>query len=88
MFTCGCGFVIASDKWNHFAFSASVSSVATASTSEPVESVVFTAGLGLLKEIYDGLHGSGFQVRDLAADVAGAAAGGFVTAGICMEEFP
>jgi len=88
MFTCGCGSIVASDKWNHFAFSASFSSVATAATSEPEKSMVITAGFGLLKEIYDGLCGSGFQPWDLAADMAGAAAGGFVAVGICMEEFP
>ncbi|MCD4708735.1 MAG: hypothetical protein K8S62_13460 [Candidatus Sabulitectum sp.] len=88
MFTCGCGFHIASDAWNHFAFSASVASVATAATCEPAESMVFTVGLGLLKEIYDGCRGTGFQISDLAADVAGAAAGGFVAAEIYMEEFP
>ena len=88
MFTCGCASIAASDKWNHFAFSASFSSVATAASSEPVKSMVITAGFGLLKEIYDGLRGSGFQLGDLAADIAGATAGGFVTAGICMEEFP
>ncbi|MCK5131111.1 MAG: hypothetical protein KAR40_03040 [Candidatus Sabulitectum sp.] len=90
MFTCGCGCgsFVASDKWNHFAFSASFSSIATAVTSEPAESVVFAVGLGLLKEICDGLRGSGFQMWDLVADMAGATAGGFVTAEICMEEFP
>jgi uncharacterized protein YfiM (DUF2279 family) len=88
MFTSGCGSFAASDKWNHFAFSASVSSAATAATSEPVRSVVFTVGLGLLKEIYDGLYGSGFQMWDLAADVAGAVAGSTAAAGICMEECP
>lgn len=88
MFMCGCGFVVTSDKWNHFAFSASVSSVATVATSEPLESMAFTVGLGLVKEIYDGRWGSGFQIPDLAADVAGAAAGGFVATEICIEEFP
>ncbi|MCK5786178.1 MAG: hypothetical protein KAH54_06435 [Candidatus Sabulitectum sp.] len=88
MFTCGCGFLVAEDKWNHFAFSASITSVATAATCEPVESVAVTLGLGLLKEIYDSWRGSGFQLTDLAADLAGAATGGFITAGICMEEFP
>ena len=88
MFTCGCGFTVTSDKWNHFAFSASISSVATVATSEPVESMAFTVGLGFVKEIYDGWWGSGFQITDFAADLAGAAAGGFVATEICMEEFP
>jgi len=88
MFTSGCGSLTASDKWNHFAFSASSASVGTAITGETAESIAFTVGMGLLKEIYDSLLGSGFQVSDLAADVAGAAAGGFTAAEICMEEFP
>ncbi len=88
MFTCGCASIAVSDKWNHFAFSASFSSVATVATSEPEKSVLTAVGLGLFKEIYDGLHGSGFDIGDLAADMAGATAGGLVTAGICMEEFP
>jgi uncharacterized protein YfiM (DUF2279 family) len=88
MFLSGCGTFISSDKWNHFAFSASTASICTASTSKPVESISFTLGIGLLKEIYDGWFGSGFETGDLAADLAGAALGGLTTAGICMEEFP
>ncbi len=88
MFTVGCGSFITSDKWNHFAFSASISSVATVSTARPVEALVFTIGLGFIKEVYDGLWGSGFQIWDLAADMAGAGAGGYASAKIYMEEFP
>ena len=88
MFTCGCGCLTASDKWNHIAFSASLSSVTAAASSKPLEAVAFTVGLGLIKEIYDGLLGSGFDFGDLAADVAGAGAGGFAAAEICMEECP
>jgi uncharacterized protein YfiM (DUF2279 family) len=88
MFTEGCASFTSSDKWNHFAFSASAASVCTAATREPVESVAFTVGLGLLKEFYDGWRGSGFQVLDLVADMAGAAAGGFTAAEISIEEFP
>ena len=88
MFTCGCGCLTSSDKWNHIAFSASLSSVTVAASSKPVEAVTLTVGLGLIKEIYDGLRGSGFDFGDLAADIAGAVAGGIATAEICMEEFP
>ena len=88
MFLSGCGSLMSSDGWNHFAFSASISSVGTAVTSEPVQSIGITAGLGLLKEIHDLFRGTGFQACDLAADIAGAVAGGFVAAEICMEEFP
>lgn len=88
MFTSGCGSFITSDKWNHLAFSASFSSVVTVATSEPAESIAFAFGLGVLKEIYDGLRGSGFQISDLAADMVGATTGGFVAAEIYMEEFP
>lgn len=88
MFTYGCGSFVTSDKWNHFAFSASVSSVATVMTSEPVESMAFTVGLGLTKEIIDSLLGSGFQITDLVADVVGAMTGSVAAAGIYMEEFP
>jgi len=79
---------MSSDEWNHFAFSASISSVSTVSTSKPVESIAVSAGIGLLKEVYDSLFGSGFQTGDLAADVAGAAVGGFAAAGIYMGGFP
>ncbi|GEM_PF-1401262 len=88
MFSSGCGSFTASDKWNHFAFSASFSSVAVAASSEPAGSAAFTVGLGLLKEVYDGLYGSGFQIWDLAADVAGAVTGSAVAHEICMEENP
>ncbi len=88
MFTCGCGCLTASDKWNHLAFSASLSSVTAAASSKPLEAVAMTVGLGMIKEIYDGLFGSGFDFGDLAADIAGSVAGGFAAAGICMEEFP
>ena len=87
MFHSGCGAVMSSDEWNHFAFSASFSSVAAAATSRPAESIGISFGIGLLKEIYDQVHGSGFQSGDLCADLAGSVLGG-VAAEICMEEFP
>lgn len=88
MFLSGCGTVLSPDEWNHFAFSASVASAGTAASSRPVESVGLTMGLGLLKEIYDQLYGTGFQTGDVLADLAGAVTGGYVTAEICMEEYP
>ena len=88
MFLSGCGAVMSSDEWNHFAFSASMSSVATAASSRPAESIGISFGLGLLKEIYDEVRGSGFQTGDLFADFAGSVLGGFAAAEICMEEFP
>jgi hypothetical protein len=88
MFSCGCGKVAAPDRWNHFSFSAAAASVCTATTSKPSQSVCAVAALGLLKEIYDGLYGTGFDLTDLAAGVLGSTAGGFAAASICMEEFP
>ena len=76
------------DKWNHFAFSASMASVGTAASSRPYESMGITFGLGLLKEIYDHARGAGFQTEDLVADFAGALLGGAAAADICMEDFP
>ena len=88
MFTSGCGIHFASDKWNHFAFSASMSSVATVSTGEPVESIALVVGLGLIKEIYDSWRGTGLNVLDLTADLVGATLGGYAATEIYREEFP
>ena len=88
MFLSGCGTVMSPDEWNHFAFSASISSAGTAATSKPAESIGISFGVGLLKEIYDQVCGSGFQTGDLFADFAGSVVGGFAAAEICMEEFP
>ena len=88
MFSAGCGIHVASDKWNHFAFSASMSSVTTVATDQTLESIALITGLGLLKEIYDGWRGTGFQILDLTADLVGATTGGFAAAEIYREEFP
>lgn len=88
MFLSGCGTVMSPDVLNHFAFSASMSSVGTAATSDPAVSMGVTFGIGLLKEVYDQMRGNGFQTRDLLADLAGTIAGGYAAAEICMEEFP
>ncbi len=88
MFLSGCGAVMQSDGWNHFAFSASAASLGTAATSRPLESAGVTAGLGFLKELYDQWRGGGFQASDLLADMAGALLGGYAAAEICMEDFP
>ncbi len=37
MFLSGCGAVMQSDGWNHFAFSASAASLGTAATSRPLD---------------------------------------------------
>jgi len=87
MFLSGCSTVAATDRLNHFAFSAAVSSAGAAAGLEPFEALCAAAGLGLLKEIYDGCCGTGFSADDLAADVAGAVAG-VLAAEICMEEIP
>lgn len=88
MFLSGCGAVMPSDGWNHFAFSASVASLGTAATSRPLESAGVTVGLGLVKEMYDQWRGGGFEASDLLADIAGALLGGYAAAEICMEDFP
>lgn len=87
MFLSGCSAVVSDDELNHFTFSAAVASASTAAGLAPVESVCLTAGLGLLKEIYDSRFGTGFSTSDLAADVIGAIAG-TLAADICMEDNP
>ena len=65
-----------------------MASVGTAASSKPLESAGIVFGLGLLKEVYDQLRGSGFQTGDLAADFAGSFLGGWAAAEMCMEDFP
>jgi len=68
MFLSGCSTVVSDDLLNHFTFSAALSSSGAAAGLEPAESFCVTAGLGLLKEIYDSRFGTGFSTCDFAAD--------------------
>ena len=79
------------DNLNHFAFSASLTSIGVIEQegNNVAETTCFVVGLGLMKEIYDSIYGTGFDTSDLIFDFAGASAGAFVTAKmINREEFP
>ncbi|HOP26188.1 MAG TPA: hypothetical protein PK991_05280 [Candidatus Sabulitectum sp.] len=88
MFLSGCAAVNSMDGWNHFAFSAAVSSVGTAASSKPVGAAGVTFALGLAKETYDHFRGTGFSWKDLLFDLSGSLAGGYAAGEICMEDFP
>ena len=82
---------LAPDNLNHFAFSASLSSIGIVEQDgdNVAEITCFVVGLGLMKEIYDSIYGTGFDTSDLIFDFAGASTGAFVTAKmINREEFP
>ena len=81
----------APDTLNHFAFSASLTSIGVAEHKgdNVAEIGCFVVGLGLMKEIYDSIYGTGFDTSDLISDFAGAGVGAFVTAKmINREELP
>lgn len=87
----GCSISFAPDTLNHFAFSASLTSVGIIEQDgdNVAETTCFVVGLGLMKEIYDSIWGTGFDTSDLISDFAGAGTGAFVTAKmINREEFP
>ena len=87
----GCSISFAPDTLNHFAFSASLTSVGVIEQEgeNVAEATCFVVGLGLMKEIYDSIWGTGFDTSDLISDFAGACTGAFVTAKmINREEFP
>ncbi|PIE52526.1 hypothetical protein CSA37_04635 [Candidatus Fermentibacteria bacterium] len=86
MFITGCSVQVSRDRWNHFAFSAAAASTAAAAVADPGKAMALSAGTGLLKEIYDGLYGSGFSTCDLVWDMAGVLAGGVAAHTILIME--
>ncbi len=87
----GCAISLAPDNLNHFAFSASLTSIGVIEQggNNVAETTCFVVGLGLMKEIYDSIYGTGFDTSDLIFNFAGASTGAFVTAKmINREEFP
>ncbi len=79
IFCCGCSHRIGDDLWSHGIFSAAASGAVTAATEDYVLGVSVSFSIGLLKEVYDLLRGSGFCFNDLAADFAGSVVGALGT---------
>lgn len=63
------------DKFYHFMLCGVVSAVLTALTGNILIGFVVALGLGFLKEIFDAFTGGHFNMKDIVADMIGAAAG-------------
>jgi VanZ family protein len=77
----------APDKQLHFAGSLAIASSLRVTGRNEAESLAEAAGVGILKEIYDVTlkpkrYGRGASLRDLVADLLGAAAGAYLVSAL------
>lgn len=84
IFTAGCSERVRDDLWSHCMFSAAGAGALAASSGDCLEGTAMAVGMGILKEVYDALRGSGFGFDDLLADISGSIFGAAGTR-IAME---